>query len=483
MGICWDTKKVNDFIEHFEHAVHNYMEPLAAAHAAYEKYENNETFVGQAAETSKTFIGMKQKEFNRQQYKLSKEMLKKYTDLDETFKVMVDPAADARIDTDVVKKVQARFQGQLEGLERSGFNIQQKSMDVFDRLSKYGCGVEEVYFRNTIVKYDDYCGIGGFLQECIRKMEDFDDEASRRVINSGLKNAIIEHIDEVSEITAGLDLINPQAVEIDKQKVSLMALGASVNSLTPFSIPICPPGLHSIPIKPKPDNAKTKLEKELKAISDRDMTAPQKLKDSIYSDAMTLDKVLSLDAYIEKASKKYHVDKAMIQAVLYREIRCYGYDDPIGDAQVRETYAYEHKKEEYDEWCSNLDPKNYWKQPSKQPPTRPLKYRSDSSTGAGQIFAATAIDAYNLEYGTNYDKYNWKDKEQFWNKLQDDQYNVEMAAMVLKLKANDRGYDINNLSDEQRKLVFSGYNGSGDAAIAYGITAHDYYESFTEYNN
>jgi len=233
MGICWDTKKVNDFIEHFEHAIHNYMEPLAAANAAYEKYENNETFAGQAAEKSKTFIAIKQKEFNRQQYNLSKEMLKKYTDLDETFKAMVDPAADARIDTDVVKKVQTRFQGQLEGLERSGFNIQQKSMDVFDRLSKYGCGVEEVYFRNTIVKYDDYCGIGGFLHDCIKKMEEFDDEANRRVVNSGLKDAIIEHIDEVSEKTAGLDSINSQAIEIDKHTLSLVALGtgATLNSI------------------------------------------------------------------------------------------------------------------------------------------------------------------------------------------------------------------------------------------------------------
>ncbi|WP_026513585.1 hypothetical protein [Butyrivibrio sp. LB2008] len=481
MGICWDTKKVNDFIEYFEHAVHNYMEPLAAARAAYEKYENNETFVGQAAEKSKTFIGLKQKEVNRQQYELSKEMLKKYTDLDETFKVMVDPAADARIDTDVVKKVQARFQGQLEGLERSGFNIQQKSMDVFDRLSKYGCGVEEVYFRNTIVKYDDYCGTGGFLQDCIRKMEDFDDEASRRVINSGLKNAIIEHIDEVSEITAGLDLINPQAVEIDKQKVSLMALGASVNSLNPFSIPFYPPGLHSIPIKPKP----TKLEEELKAISDRDMTAPQKIKDSIYDDARALNKVFSLDAYIESASKKYHVDKAMIQAVLFREIRCYGYDDPLGDAQVRQTYAYEHKKEEYDEWLSNIDPKNYWKKPSKQPPTRPLKYRSDSSTGVGQIFGKTAIDSYNLHYGTNYDRKNWKDVEFFWNKLQDEEFNVEMAALVLCAGADEFGYDINNLSTEQQRVVFTRYNGDPEnpMAIAYGYTVQDYYNAFSEYNN
>lgn len=118
----------------------------------------------------------------------------------------------------------------------------------------------------------------------------------------------------------------------------------------------------------------------------------------------------------------------------------------------------------------------------RQIPNTPIDIVDDSSTGVGQIFAATAIDAYNLEYGTNYNKLDWKDKELFWNKLQDDQYNVEMAAMVLKLKANDCGYNINNLSDEQRKLVLAGYNGSGDAALAYGVTVHDYYESFSEYN-
>ena len=58
-----------------------------------------------------------------------------------------------------------------------------------------------------------------------------------------------------------------------------------------------------------------------------------------------------------------------------------------------------------------------------------------------------------------------------------------MVAMVLKLEADDCGYDINNLSEEQRKLVFAGYNGSGDKAIAYGVTVQDYYESFSEYNN
>ncbi len=485
MGKSWDTKKIHDFIETFENAAHNYMEGIGYLQSGYEKYQNNETFVGGGAEATKRFIGMKQSEFNRQQYELSKEMIKRYVDLDETFKAMVDPADDAKIDTDVVGRTKTRFQRQLEEYESLAFAIQQKTMEDVDKFRKYCGDIEEVYVRDTLADYDEFCGTGGFLYDCIKKVEEFDEKASNRLFNSGIKDAIQGYIEEISDKAAGLDSINLMAVDIDKQKVNLLALGASINTLNPFSIPICPPGLHSIPIKPKPDNAKTKLEKELKAISDRDMTGPQKLKDSIYSDAMTLDKVLSLDSYIEKASEKYGVDKAMIQAVLYREIRCYGYDDPVGDAKVRQTYAYEHKKEEYDEWFSNLDPKNYWKQPSKQPPTRPLKYRSDSSTGAGQIFGKTAIDAYNLHYGTNYDRKNWKDVEFFWNKLQDDEFNVEMVALVLCAGADEFEYDINNLSTEQQRVVFTRYNGDPEnpMAIAYGYTVQDYYNSFSEYNN
>lgn len=139
-----------------------------------------------------------------------------------------------------------------------------------------------------------------------------------------------------------------------------------------------------------------------------------------------------------------NVDKAMIQAILYREIRCYGLDDPISDTLVSEGYAYRHALEEY-----KKSPESYF-----SPPIPPVGCRLDSSTGPGQIFAGTAIDAYNLEYGTNYDKKNWKDLELFWNKLQDKQLNVEMVALVLKRKAYEGGYDINNLTEEQRQKVF-----------------------------
>jgi hypothetical protein len=226
MGKSWDTKKVNDFIEYLEHAAYNYMDCLGDVHQCYEDYINNETFVGQAADSTKTFIALKQKKFNQQQYYLSKEMVKRYNDLDETFKAIVDPAADAKINTDVVSKVKTHFMNQYDYLERIGCGVQQKTIEAVDRLGRYGCGLEEINFKNTIMQYYDHCGTGGFLDNCIKKVEEFDDTASTRVFNSGIKNAIQEHIEEVTDTSAGLDMIHTQAVDINKQTLSLISLSA-----------------------------------------------------------------------------------------------------------------------------------------------------------------------------------------------------------------------------------------------------------------
>ncbi len=230
MGKSWDTKKIHDFIETFENAAHNYMEGIGYLQSGYEKYQNNETFVGGGAEATKRFIGTKQSEFNRQQYKLSKEMIKRYVDLDDTFKTMVDPADDAKIDTDVVARTKIRFQRQFEEYESLAFAIQQKTMEDVDKFRKYCGDIEEVYVRDTLADYDEFCGTGGFLYDCIKKVEEFDDKACNRLFNSGIKDAIQGHIEEISDKAAGLDSIHSYAVEIDKQTISLVALGTSVKA-------------------------------------------------------------------------------------------------------------------------------------------------------------------------------------------------------------------------------------------------------------
>ncbi len=235
MGKSWDTKKIHDFIETFENAAHNYMEGICYLQSGYEKYQNNETFVGGGAEATKRFIGIKQSEFNRQQYELSKDMIKRYVDLDDTFKAMVDPADDAKIDTDVVARTKTRFQRQLEEFESLAFAIQQKTMEDVDKFRKYCGDIEEVYVRDTLADYDEFCGTGGFLYDCIKKVEEFDDEASNRLFNSGIKDAIQGHIEEISDKAAGLDSIHSHAVDIDKQTLNLVPLSTSAIGVTAYN--------------------------------------------------------------------------------------------------------------------------------------------------------------------------------------------------------------------------------------------------------
>ena len=162
MGKSWDTKKVNDFIENFEHAAHNYMEGLGYVNVGYERYMNNETFVGGGAEQTKLFIGTKQSELNRLQYDFSNEIIKRYIDLDDTFKAIVDPAADAKIDTDVIKSTKEHFRRQFEEYESLAYAIQQRTMENVDRFKKYYGDIEEVYVRDALAYYDDFCCAGGF---------------------------------------------------------------------------------------------------------------------------------------------------------------------------------------------------------------------------------------------------------------------------------------------------------------------------------
>jgi len=489
----YDAEKTNNFISTLQHEQHKYAVKADALYNALNRYCNNDTFVGESADTTKRYIHLVWKKYIENIDTLQKGVYKQYCDMADTFNKTVDSSPKARIKIPVLKKVRSDYRQMYDSLEYHGRNIMRIAQDLQDKFGKYGEVTQPNYHRAMDV-FDEFCGTGGFLDKCIKKMVEFDDYCANAIDKSGLKDRADNAVDRLFNSKYALSSMTVYDPSVEKTTVTMTALQAgaikipwlkghlpinhvtlrtSANTLNPFKNPIYP-GFYPFPVQKNKtyDNTTLKLHKELKTVSDRDMSIPMKTKDCFNTDEMTLEKVLSLDAYIESASKKYNVDKAMIQAILYREIRCYGLDDPISDTLVIEGYAYKQQLEVFQNSSSFMTP----------PPTPPIGYRLDSSTGVGQIFAKTAIPAYNLQYGTNYTIENWKTRQMFWNKLQDEKFNVEMVAMVLKLVAHEHGYDIDELSDEQRKLVFKGYNGTGDKATAYGITVQDYYELFSEYN-
>lgn len=203
-----------------------------------------------------------------------------------------------------------------------------------------------------------------------------------------------------------------------------------------------------------------------------------------YSTEECMDIIYKYDEWITELSNKYLLPKAAIQTILLRELRCYDIRDDIADGFVVEQYAYLHNVELYNnsEW---------WLQLIMGYPEMPFPYKEDSSVGYGQIFASTAINANNwavtnrIISGYQYDYNNWKEREEVWTKLKDDNnYNIGMIALVLIYGADDQGlHDCYWRYDEtELKTMLSRYNGFGDQAVAYGNQAYNCYEIFDKYN-
>ena len=181
-----------------------------------------------------------------------------------------------------------------------------------------------------------------------------------------------------------------------------------------------------------------------------------------------LDLVLTNDEIISKTAEKYSIEKEFIQAIIFQEQRFLGFDDPIADALVLQSNVYDKNLEKFVN-------RNYF-----YAPLPILRYRNDSSTGLGQIFAKTAINAINAYEGIQ--KYSVNSKEDIkaiWNALQNTEFNIDTIGSIMLYNKNIL-LDENNFSNRNLLKL---YNGSGNLAEKYSLVTEQYFNAFKEYNN
>ena len=231
-----------------------------------------------------------------------------------------------------------------------------------------------------------------------------------------------------------------------------------------------------------PANKKDSLKSEIaKYTSDNIGAAASK---ALRSRKQAAEDTLSNDSIFTELSNRFNMRKALIETVAMWERACEGFDDPVADNSVRNEYNWQTQVE----WWYNLDPivQAITPFPNATPPTA-----NDCSTGFAQIFAATAIKARNFarEKGLitdrEYNEENWKDMWEIWQKLNSDiSFNLECCALTLLWGANEKGIGNNayNYTDDDIKKVLARYNGTGDAAVAYGNKNFGLYQIFEKYN-
>jgi hypothetical protein len=219
------------------------------------------------------------------------------------------------------------------------------------------------------------------------------------------------------------------------------------------------------------------LRNELNKSMDKDLNFVEKNKNiGFNSTDESIDIILDHDKEITEASEKYNVPKEVIQAVMLKELRMKDGLDVVSDTSVDNYFAYQRAMENY----SNLPA---WQKAITPVPQPSLPMKEDSSTGPGQIFIKTVIEAEKEVNENEIDSSDWKEREKIWNELKNDEKNIDYMGLVLKSKAQEKGIDLSNATDEEIETVIASYNGSGDAAAEYGEEVKGYSETFYNYNN
>ena len=76
--------------------------------------------------------------------------------------------------------------------------------------------------------YEDLCGAGGFIDKCISKFEEFDEEMCRNIDQSGIKNDVDELQNKIVTTASALDAIQMCVQNMPKFSLGLNALSPKV---------------------------------------------------------------------------------------------------------------------------------------------------------------------------------------------------------------------------------------------------------------
>jgi hypothetical protein len=157
---------------------------------------------------------------------------------------------------------------------------------------------------------------------------------------------------------------------------------------------------------------------------------------SMNSTTKSVELIKKYQGRIKSVSESLGIEKTMIDAVIFRELRCFFLDDYLD----------------------------------------PLKaiVLGDAQMGLGQICIKTAKKYEKMMLGNDAPEY---DKDQMIRRLMDNDINIYYIGIILKANAISLNLDANIAS----AAILAGYNGLGRISERYGYYALKYSEAFSKY--
>ena len=220
----FDADRFDRFIDYLAHDIDRYTGNARALEAGYGKYYHNSTYIGKAANASKEFIDRKQfDKFHTESKDIQRELFNRCLNVQNMFKEQVDPSPKARIDSETLELIKHDQKAFSDELEYEGYDIECFAREIENNYGKYG-EVTQPNYRRTMETYDEFCGNGGFLNKCLRKFEDFNEDARQYMNRSMIKEHSRDLQKDIKATASALEGMTVFRTEVQRQLVWINAL-------------------------------------------------------------------------------------------------------------------------------------------------------------------------------------------------------------------------------------------------------------------
>ena len=225
MGKKYDARKMTELCDTLDYVVGKYTEHAEMLRFEYEKYHSNNTYRGEAAEASKEFVYRGQGQLNKEQVRVLNRLSTKFRETQDSFCSLVDSAPNAKIDTDVIEYDKRYFEQQEESFEEKARQLECKTREMADKFERFGF-LTRVNADRARKGFEDMCGYDGFMNKCLRKFEEFDEDTTTHLKSSGL-DSYMDDLERETQATMnaldGMTVYNPDVEKITVTPIAQMA--------------------------------------------------------------------------------------------------------------------------------------------------------------------------------------------------------------------------------------------------------------------
>lgn len=218
MGKFYDAEKSNTYFDTLDAAFTRYADQADTVLSAFRVFSGDEEQVGSQAEATKELVGTGETNLVERMLEIQGQISDARAHIRESFETNVDAAENALIEEDTLGQIESDFKSHYQTFDDLGTQIE----DIATILqSKYGqyASFERPDFDTGRTAFEDFCGgasNGGFLQECMEKLEEFDTVETSYLRGLDLEGLLIDlanAVDNTSAVFASLDMSDPSVAK------------------------------------------------------------------------------------------------------------------------------------------------------------------------------------------------------------------------------------------------------------------------------